>query len=78
MIISYGQHNIEVLKKTEGDFAFEENIASVQLTQEETRKFNKDLPVRIQARIRTVKGDVIASEIFEICCGEVINDEVMT
>lgn len=77
LIISYGQLNKEVLKKTKTDCSFEDTTAIVKLSQEDTKKFTVDTPVKIQMRILTVDGDAVASNIYEISIDEVINDEVL-
>ena len=77
LIISYAQLHNEVLTKKKKDCSFEGTTAIVKLTQEDTKKFIVDTPVKIQMRILTVDGDAVASNIYEISVGEVINDEVL-
>lgn len=71
------QRGKEVLTKTKEDMVYEWNIVSTKLTQEETLMFREKEQVKIQARIRTVDGNVFASKIRTITVDEILKDGVI-
>lgn len=75
--ITYAQNNAIVLTKENGDVSLDGNVATVKLTQEETKKFVADKEVEIQARVLTLGGDALASEIIKVDVQKVLDDEVM-
>lgn len=46
------------------------NTITTELTQEETLRFNSNLPLEIQLRILTMNGKALTSDILkgEVCC----------
>ena len=88
ILISYGQKDKIVLEKRKADLTFSEqtlpdgtveHIATVKLTQEETKCFclmngNK---IAIQVRVLTTDGDVVAFDKFTLELKDVLNDEVL-
>ncbi len=75
--ITYAQNGDTILTKNEEDVTLDDNIAEVKLTQEETNLFDFGVNVKIQVRVLTTGGDALASEIFKVPCGRVLDDEVM-
>lgn len=54
------------------------SIASVTLTQAETKGFDPLYDVEIQVRVLTTEGDALASPILRRKVFDVLNDEVLT
>ena len=52
-------------------------MASITLTQEETKLFKSRYPVKIQLRALTETGDALATDEYEVKVKDVINDEVL-
>lgn len=76
--LAYSQNNKLVLKKRKDDCDLNGKDIVLKLSQEETNRFYKDLPVEIQLRILTLAGDSIPSIIWEVPCEKVLDDEVLT
>ena len=77
LLITYSQNDKIVLEKTEQDVDFDSNMVYYTLKQEETNLFREDEIVEIQLRIKTIHGNVIATNIYKIPCKRVLNDEVL-
>ena len=86
ILITYVQNSRILLEKTKADLEFEEVTekdgktvypASVQLTQEETRRFSSSIPVSVQVRALTYGKDAVASEIMALNVKDVLNSEVL-
>lgn len=75
--IIYAQRNNALLIKKNKDIHLEGTKAIVKLTQEETFKFRHNFTVQIQLRILTTTGDALASNIYEVDCERVLNNEVL-
>lgn len=83
--IYYSQQGVELLKKEKTDCVFssvetedgEIYMASITLTQEETKLFKSRYPVKIQLRALTETGHAIATDEYEVKVKDVINDEVL-
>ncbi len=78
LIVSYGQGEGEVLTKELEDCTLEGKLVKVRLSQEDTKKFTPDVPVKIQIRLLTVAGEALASREYIVRCEDVLNDEVLT
>ena len=88
ILITYAQNGEIVMEKTKDDLEFgtgtdchgdEVFTATVQLTQEETKKFSakpRNL-VDIQVRVLTYAGEALASDKKSISVLDVLNDEVL-
>ena len=74
----YSQNGKPVFKKETEDFSLDGNVATVQLTQEETLKFRAEEIVEIQLRVLTVDGDSLASDIIQRYAKRLLEDEVLT
>ena len=80
LVITYEQSDKVILEKTEKDVTFDTaapNVAMITLTQEETFSFNPKLSVKIQIRALTKTEVALASPIFDVSCGDVLNTEVL-
>ena len=89
ILITYSQNDNIVLEKQKEDLTFEEGtdcednpvwIASLRLTQEETKKFaaNPGNQVSVQIRALTNAGEALASEKKKFSVQDDLNDEVLT
>lgn len=83
--IYYAQQGVEILQKTKEDCTFSTKetedgtiyLASVVLTQEETKLFKAKYKVKIQLRVLTQEDTALATEEYEVPVSDVINDEVL-
>lgn len=83
--IYYAQQGVEILSKSKEDCTFstketEDNIiylASVMLTQEETKMFKSKYDVEVQLRALTADGRSLATPKYKLAVHDVINDEVL-
>lgn len=76
-LITYAQNGQIVVEKKLEDCIIDQNKITVKLTQEETNKFSEG-NVKIQMRVLTTGGSAFASQIFTLCCHNVLDDEVLT
>lgn len=77
LLITYAQQGVNVLEKTEGDVQYDGNAIYLTLTQAETNLFKPNSDVEIQVRVLTKSNDALASKIFAVSVGDVLNDEVL-
>lgn len=76
--VTYSQHaNTVAVQKETSDCTMDGNTISVTLTQEDTLKFNDMLPVKIQLKVLTTGGCVLAApvirkNVMETLCKEVL------
>lgn len=75
--ITYKQSNKIVLEKNINDVTIDDNVISFKLTQEETKRFEANATIEVQARLLTLAGDCIPSRVHRLSCEDVLNDEVM-
>ena len=75
--IVYGQNDAVVLTKEKVDCDFGDNQISVKLTQEETFKFDENIPVDIQIRVLTNGGDALASRVERVPIITVLDGAVL-
>lgn len=83
--IYYAQQGVELLQKTKEDCIFNTKetdegtvyLASVILSQEETKLFKAKYKVKIQLRVLTQENCALATEEYEVPVCDVINDEVL-
>ena len=76
--ITYAQDDTVVLTKETDDIFLEDNVATVILSQEETKRFVAEKDVEIQVRILTLGGNALASDIITDDVTKVLDDEVMS
>lgn len=76
-IVTYAQGGEIVLNKEGAELTIEDNAILVELTQEETLKFDKSRDVHIQLKVKSMNGKVIPSNIIYASVAEVLNREVM-
>ena len=77
MIITYQQRGITKVEKTLDDCTFASGKVQVQLSQEDTLKFDDDAVVQIQIRIRLNNGLVTKSGIIETYTDNILNNGVI-
>ena len=75
--IYYSQHGKVVLEKNEEQVQLEGKEIKWTLTQQETMMFDDDAMVSIQLHVKTVHGDVLASEVDMVTVGKILKDEVL-
>lgn len=75
--ITYKQGENVVLEKTEEDATMSGYTIKVKLTQEDTYKFQANIPVQIQLKIKTTSQDVLASRIKTMSVAAILNEEVL-
>ena len=83
--VYYVQQGVQLLMKSKESFTFSTKetedetfyIASVTLTQEETKIFKAKQKVEIQLRVLTADDKSLASPKYELSVWDVVNDEVL-
>ena len=83
--VYYSQQGVELLSKGKEDFVFgtketeTENLylASVTLSQEETKLFKSKYDVEVQLRVLTADDRSLATPKYKLSVWDVINDEVL-
>lgn len=83
--IYYAQQGVELLSKSKEDCIFSTKetedgtvyLASVTLTQEETKMFKAKYTVKVQLRVLTEDNRALATPEYEVSVWDVINDEVL-
>lgn len=83
--IYYAQQGVEILVKNKNDCTFSTKevdgktiyLASVMLTQEETKLFKSKYRVEVQLRVLTADDRALATGKYELSVFDVINDEVL-
>lgn len=81
--IYYAQQGVEIFCKTKDDCVFStketddgiQHLASITLTQEETKAFKAKYDVEIQLRVLTAEDKSLATPKYKINVWDVINDE---
>lgn len=78
VLITYKQRNEIVFTKDENQIEVRnDKDILVKLSQEDTKQFLPNIPVKIEIRALTLGGDAIASDIIETRVENVLNDEVL-
>lgn len=75
--VTYKQNGKIILEKYLNDFKANNNTLSVTLTQEETFLFVEGVNVEVQARVLTVGGDALPSDIRIITAEKCLDREVL-
>lgn len=75
--VSYSQCTGVVVQKETADCTMEGNAVSVTLTQADTLQFDDKMPVKIQLKVLTKAGCVLASRVFRKDVGEALCCEVL-
>lgn len=75
--IVYSQEEAEKLVKRTEDCVISEGEISTRLTQEDTFLFEEGVFVRIQMRVLTNTGDVLATKPITVAVGCCLDDEVL-
>ncbi len=76
--VVYKQGQREVLRKETGAFTMEANILKLTLSQEETLSFDCKLSVKLQLRVKTTAGQVLAMKPRIVTVDECLDDEVLS
>ena len=76
--ITYCQQGSNVIEKTERDVVMSGDTVTCTLTQQETLAFNPRQNIKLQLKVLTASGAVLASAIRELTVHEVLNKEVLT
>ena len=78
LYITYQQGGRTVLEKTLADCALEGSTARVDLSQEDTLRFEaRTGPVRIQLRLRTTQGAALKSRVLTALPDELLKEGVI-
>lgn len=75
--VTYKQGSNKVLEKEKSQLTIGEKSIELKLTQQETIKFKKSLPVRVQIRARYIDGTAIASNIIETTVNDILKEGVI-
>jgi hypothetical protein len=75
--VTYRQNGKIILEKYLNDFEISTNTLSVTLTQEETFLFAEGVNVELQARVLTMGGDALPSDIRIITAEKCLDREVL-
>ena len=75
--ITYAQNGNILLTKENPEVKIVDKVATVKLSQEETKLFHDDKKVEIQVRVLTTGGDALASDIITIDCKKVLDEEII-
>lgn len=76
-VVTYSQKGRIIFEKRKDDCIFENNTITVNLSQEETLKFERSYPAKIQVRVRTYDDVAYASLIYEEPIRPCLNEEVI-
>ena len=76
-VVTYYQKGKIIFEKWKDDCIFEDNTITVNLSQEETLKFEHSYPAKIQVRLKTYDDSVYASQIYEEPIMPCLNEEVI-
>lgn len=75
--ISFGQDKRELVKKTEAAITMQEKVISCELTQKESGMFDDRKPMQIQLKVKTLNGNVLSTDIYEVDVGASLNKEIL-
>lgn len=76
MYITFVQGRNTILEKTEADVVWNENSFDLELTQEDTLKFEKGM-VMIQLRLKYTDGTALASNLIYTTAEAILKDGVI-
>ena len=75
--ITYSQNGVVLLQKELPDCTFSENEVSVNLTQEDTLKFDSSKIIKIQIKVKLAGGAIVKSNIVETIADDALCCEVI-
>lgn len=75
--ITYAQSGLTVLELTEADVSTDGQEIRYQLTQEDTLKFKNNVLVELQIKVKTLEGNVLASNVMAISVSKILNEDVL-
>lgn len=74
----YAQYDQLLFKKERADCVLTGDTIEVTLSQEETLLFNENVHVQVQLKVLTVSGTVLATNVYVVDVGTVLDGEVLT
>lgn len=77
LYITYSQNGKEVVEKNLNDCEFVDNRIHVLLSQEETLRFDENLRISVQIRVRLNDGTVTKSEIIRAYADPILKEGVI-
>ena len=76
--ITYTQYGHPVIERDETHAVMDGKEIRVTLTQEETLKLDTKTEVRLQIKILTASGALLASRVTALPVGEILNKEILS
>ncbi len=76
--ITYAQGGKQIFCKRREDCVLDGMTVQTTLTQEETFMLDCKRLVEVQIRVRTVEGEVVATDPIPVTVGKCLDDEVLT
>ena len=76
--IFYAQNSNVVVEKSTCDCVLEGDKIIVTLTEEETLRFSHKILVKVQLKVLTTEGVVMATDIDRVDVGEILSEEVLS
>lgn len=77
LFLTINQAGKNVIEKPLADFVFDEKLATVKLTQEDTLNLAYHVMTEVQVRGKDKAGTVFASNIEKICAERILKDGVI-
>ena len=77
LLLTYKQNDKIVFEKHLNELDVDGHEVRCAFTQEDTKGFVPNVPVKVQIKILTHGGDALASNIYTFSVKDVLNDEVM-
>lgn len=75
--ITYAQHDVVLITKGFDDCVFNGKVAAIELSQEETFKFDITTPIQIQLRVLTDTDQAYATKIYLTNISKSLSKEVL-
>lgn len=75
--VTFAQGDETVLEKSIADCTLDGAKIGLNLTQEETLKFNHEKTIKIQVKVKFSDGSVAAAKPCFVFCREILNEEVL-
>ena len=75
--VTYAQRDAIVLERTEDDCRLEGNAIIVELSQEETLKFDVNEYVKLQVKVLTKEGKILISNKMRFSVWDALHKEVL-
>lgn len=75
--ITYAQHDTVLFTKEYADCILDSNAVTVELTQEDTFKFDITTPIQMQLRVLTITNQAYATDILLTSISKSLSKEVL-